>query len=442
MLYHSLKNKKDLVSFEEAVLNGLSPDGDLYVPQYIPKLESFFLKKEIFNQDIYSIAMEVISCYIGKSIPKKYIYNIVNQTLKIPFPLKMLHEKVYSLELFHGPTLAFKDIGVKFMSECLDFFSKKIGKIITILVATSGDTGAAVARGFYKKLGIEVIILYPRNNISNLQKKQITTLGSNILALEIDGNFDDCQNIVKKSFLDKEIKKKYILTSANSINIARWLPQMLYYFFAYKKIKEKEDNNMDLIFSVPSGNFGNICAGMMAEKMGLPIKFFIASTNINDTIPRFLSSNKFIPMCTKKTISNAMDISNPSNFPRIWNFLYKKDFYQLKKKLYSYKFTDEQTLSSIDMVWKKYKYILDPHGAIGYSGIIHHFKKNDRILYNSIFLETAHPIKFKEIMPFHIQKNINIPKKLEKFLELKGKIKNISLNNNFYQFKNWLLEKK
>ncbi|WP_185877478.1 threonine synthase [Blattabacterium cuenoti] len=440
MLYHSINNSKNLVSFENAVLNGISPDGSLYIPQYIPKL-NILSNKKFFDRDDNLIALSVIKPYLGKDITDNCIFNIIDNTLKFPFPIKKIHDNIYTLELFHGPTLAFKDVGAKFMAEYLNFISNKIGKKITVLVATSGDTGGAVAKAFYKKKGIEVIILYPRNGISSLQEKQISSLGHNILSLEIDGNFDNCQYIVKKSFLDKEIKKKYILTSANSINIARLLPQMFYYFISYKNIIKKIKDISELVFSVPSGNFGNICAGMMAEKMGLPIKFFIASTNINDTIPRFLSTNKYDPMVTKKTISNAMDISNPSNFPRIWNFLYKKNFIQIKKKLYSYSFTDSETLSTIIDVYNNYKYIMDPHGAIGYLGISRHSNKKLKSSCIYIFLETAHPFKFLENMPCSIRKNISKNKNIMEMLNNR-KIKKISIKNNFDQFKSWLLENK
>ncbi|WP_185858075.1 threonine synthase [Blattabacterium cuenoti] len=439
MLYHSLKNYQNLVSFEDAVLTGLSPDGGLYMPECIPKLEHKFIH-QLSIYDIYTIAMFVIKPYIGKYIPEKFIDDIIHDTLNFPFPLKKIHDNIHVLELFHGPTLAFKDVGAKFMAGCLSFFSDKLGKSITVLVATSGDTGGAVAKGFHQKPGIEVIILYPYNGISPIQEKQITSLGDNILALEIDGDFDDCQNMVKHAFLDKELKKKYTLTSANSINVGRWLPQMFYYFIAYKKMIV-EKNPSELIFSVPSGNFGNICAGMMANRMGLPIKFFIASTNSNDTIPRFLKSEKYHPISVKKTISNAMDISDPSNFSRIWH-LYQKNMFQLRKKLNSYKFTDEETLSIIKMIWKKYKYMLDPHGAIGYLGLRQYLQENKNFSDPSIFLETAHPIKFLNHMPAFLQKKIVPPsQKIETFLNTKNKNKKISLSNDFNIFKTWLLDR-
>jgi threonine synthase len=439
MLYYSLKNYRNLVSFKDAVLTGLSPDGGLYMPKQIPKLKPKFIHN-LPIYDIYAIAMSVIKPYLGKDIPEKFIDDIIHDTLSFSFPLKKIHDNIYALELFHGPTLAFKDVGAKFMAGCLSFFSDKLGKKVTVLVATSGDTGGAVAKGFHKKNGIEVIILYPYNGVSSLQKKQITSLGNNILPLEIHGSFDDCQNMVKKAFLDKDINKKYTLTSANSINVGRWLPQMFYYFLAYRQIIV-ENPPVELIFSVPSGNFGNICAGMIAEKMGLPIKFFIASTNINDTIPRFLKSEEYHPYPVKKTISNAMDISDPSNFSRIWH-LYQKNIFQLRKKLCSYKFTDEETLYIIEMIWKEYKYMLDPHGAIGYLGLKQYLQETNQTSEYAIFLETAHPIKFLDHMPFFLQKEVITPQELKVFLNTKNTNQVGSLSNNFNTFKKWLLERK
>ncbi|WP_185851691.1 threonine synthase [Blattabacterium cuenoti] len=437
MFYYSLENHKKLVSFEHAVLRGLAPDGSLYFPEKIPILKRQFIQN-LSKYDIYTLAMEIITPYIGKEISEESIYSIIHNTLNFPFPLQRIHDNIYVLELFHGPTLAFKDVGAKFMAECLSYFYKKIGKLVTVLVATSGDTGGAVAKGFHKMSGIEVIILYPYKGVSSLQEKQMTSLGKNIYALEIKGDFDDCQNMVKKAFLDKEILEKYRLTSANSINIARWLPQMFYYFLAYRQIKEE---NKELIFSVPSGNFGNICAGMMSEKMGLPIKYFIASTNINDTIPRFLKTKKYHPTSVKKTISNAMDISNPSNFSRIW-YLYKKNMTQLCQKLSSYRFTDEETLAIIEMVWKEHKYMLEPHGAIGYLGLRQYLQNIKSPLAPAVFLETAHPIKFIDSIPLSLRKKISVPEQLKIiFSSNSEKLKTIQIPNDYNIFKNWLIER-
>ncbi|WP_185854924.1 threonine synthase [Blattabacterium cuenoti] len=436
MLYYSLEDHKNLVSFEKAVLRGLATDGGLYFPENIPIIKRKFMEN-LQKYDISTIAMEIIQPYIGESIPEESLFRIIQKTLNFPFPLQRIHDNIYVLELFHGPTLAFKDVGAKFMAGCLSHFYKKIGKLVTVLVATSGDTGGAVAKGFHNVSGIEVIILYPYKGVSLLQEKQMTCLGGNILAIEIKGNFDDCQSMVKKAFLDKKIRDKYLLTSANSINIARWLPQMFYYFLAYRQIIEE---NKKLIFSVPSGNFGNICAGMMAEKMGLPIKYFIASTNINDTIPRFLKTEKYHPLPVKKTISNAMDISHPSNFSRIWH-LYKESIVKLRKKLSSYQFTDEETLAIIEMVWQEHKYMLDPHGAIGYLGLRQYLQEVKDPLATAVFLETAHPIKFLDHMPYSLREEILIPKKLEVFLNSEKSEKKISMSNNYDMFQNWLINR-
>lgn len=436
MLYKSLNNFKHRVSFEEALFKGLAPDKGLYFPVYIPKLKNIFIKNLIFKKK-KTIATEIIKPFLKNEINEKKLFKIISDTLKFSFPLKEINDNIYSLELFHGPTMAFKDIGAKFMSNCLKHFlkKKKNYNTILILVATSGDTGGAVSNAFYDIENIKVVILYPSKKISKLQEKQFSTLGKNINALEIQGSFDDCQNLVKKAFLDKNLKKKYFITSANSINIARLLPQMFYYFFSYRNIKRKY-NNSEIIFSIPSGNFGNICAGILAYKMGLPIKHLIASTNQNNTIHRFLKTGKYKPYPTLSTLSNAMDISDPSNFIRIKHIY--KNFFFLKKKMSSYYFSDESTLKIIKNIWKKYKYILDPHGAIGYLGLKKYFyfyKKN----YNTIgiFLETAHPIKFSEKIPKYIRNNIFCSKKINFFL--KKKKKSILLSNNYFSFKKWLL---
>ncbi|WP_185882517.1 threonine synthase [Blattabacterium cuenoti] len=437
MFFYSLKNQKSRISFQEAVLTSLATDGTLFFPEKIPLLNYNFIEN-IYQHDIYTIAMQVIKQFVGKDISYNALYEMIIKTFHFDIPLKMIHDNIYVLELFHGPTLAFKDIGARFMSECLNYFYKvkKCG-FLTVLVATSGDTGGAVAKGFDQIDGTEVIILYPYKGISKLQQQQINTLGNNIFSVEIQGNFDDCQNIVKKAFLDRDIKKIYNLTSANSINIARWIPQIVYYFLAYKQII---NINKNIIISIPSGNFGNMFSGMIAEKMGLPIKYFIASTNINDTIPRFLQSGKYHPFLSKQTISNAMDISNPSNFARIWH-LYKKDINKLKNKLIAYPFTDKDTLSIINLVWKKYQYILDPHGAIGYLGLKEYLQKNKNTKHTSesyIFLETAHPVKFVDKMPVILQKNIMYLK--QKFFKKNIQKKNtISLPKDFNIFKNWLI---
>lgn len=435
MLYQSLKNSQYQVNFYQAVIQGLSPDKSLYFPNTIPKISKEWIKN-ILKYDIQKIAFDIIYPYIENIIPSKILESIIEKTLYFPIPLKRVYNKTYVLELFHGPTLSFKDIGAKFMAGCLEYFLQKgENQQITILVATSGDTGSAVAHGFYGVSSVEVIILYPSGRVSNLQEKQLTTLGNNITALEILGTFDDCQNLVKTAFLDKTIQKKRTLTSANSINIARWLPQMFYYFLAYQQLKEKDSK---IIFSVPSGNFGNLCSGMLAAKMGLPVYHFIAGTNINDTIPRFLKSGKYYPRPTHITLSNAMDISNPSNFSRIWH-LYEKNLFKLQKKLSSYSFTDDNVLEAIKDVWKEYNYMLDPHGAIGYMALQEYLKYSKDSDVTGIFLETAHPIKFFDKTPKILQKNISDNQFLNKFLNKEKK--SIILTNDYKKFKEWLLKK-
>ncbi|NNC69913.1 MAG: threonine synthase, partial [Flavobacteriaceae bacterium] len=349
------------------------------------------------------------------------------ETLSFDFPVVQIEEGVATLELFHGPTMAFKDVGARFMAKCLGYFNKDKEQKITVLVATSGDTGGAVARGFLGVKGVEVVILYPRGKVSTIQEKQLTTLGQNITALEVDGVFDDCQEMVKTAFLDAEIDR--ILTSANSINIARWLPQMFYFFFAYKQVQHL---NKELIFSVPSGNFGNICAGMMAQKLGLPVKHFIASTNVNDTVANYLKSGQYEPKPSVATISNAMDVGNPSNFIRILE-LFNKDDEQLKKLFSSYSFTDNETRQAMKSIYKKSNYIVDPHGAVGYLGLKkHELKANDY----GIFLETAHPVKFLDIVEETLGAKVAIPEQIQSVINKEKRSIRISSYSDLKAFLN------
>ena len=348
MLYRSLNGHHKKVNFETAVKNGLAEDGGLFFPEKISPINNEFIK----NLDKYSnidIAHEVIKQFIGDSINEKDLKEILSNTVDFDFPLIDLGNNIYSLELFHGPTLAFKDVGARFMANCLGYFNKNKNITNTVLVATSGDTGAAVANGFFKVKGTNVIILYPENKVSEIQERQLTTNGNNITALRVKGSFDDCQDMVKKAFLDKELNNKFNLTSANSINVARWLPQAFYYFYAVKKLKKK-----NLVFSVPSGNFGNICAGIIAMKLGLPIDHFVASTNVNDTIPRYFKSKVLSPKPTIQTISNAMDVSNPSNFIRIQEMF--ENFDTLSSFLSSYSFDDYQTLEIVKEIYNNKNY--------------------------------------------------------------------------------------
>ena len=408
MNYYSLNNKNSKVSFQESVIQGLAPDNGLYFPETITQLpQSFF--DEIENLSNEEIAFEAIKQFVGNEIPETELKKIVSETLSFGFPLVKIEENVYSLELFHGPTMAFKDVGARFMSRCLAFFNKDKNQKNTVLVATSGDTGGAVASGFLNVKGVEVVILYPSGKVSDIQERQLTTLGENITALEVDGVFDDCQDMVKKAFNDADLKHKN-LTSANSINIARWLPQMFYFFFAYKELKKF---NKPLIVSCPSGNFGNICAGIIAKKLGLPLAHFVASTNENDTVPRFLENGIYNPKPSVATISNAMDVGNPSNFVRIQE-MYNNDLEAFEKDFSSYSFSDEETKFIIKNIYINSGYVAEPHGAIGYLGLKKELQNyNDAI---GFFLETAHPIKFLDVVEPVLNIKLKIPKQIESVL--------------------------
>ena len=428
MLYRSLNGHHKKVNFETAVKNGLAEDGGLFFPEKISPINNEFIN----NLDKYSnidIAYEVIKQFIGESINEKDLKEILSNTIDFDFPLIDLGNNIYSLELFHGPTLAFKDVGARFMANCLGYFNKNKNITNTVLVATSGDTGAAVANGFFKVKGTNVIILYPENKVSEIQERQLTTNGNNITALRVKGSFDDCQNMVKKAFVDNELKNKFNLTSANSINVARWLPQAFYYFYAVKKLKK---NN--LVFSVPSGNFGNICAGIIAKKLGLPIDHFIASTNVNDTIPRYFKSQVFSPKPTIQTISNAMDVSNPSNFIRIQEMF--ENFESLSSFLSSYSFDDNQTLEIVKKIYNDKKYIMDPHGAVGLLGLKKYLANNSSK--TGVFLETAHPIKFSKHIENAIKVKLDIPEKINKILSKKKQYIDIK---DYDDFKKKILSK-
>jgi len=414
MKYISLNHNSQPVNFKTAVINGLAPDKGLYFPEKIINLP----KKIIDNLktiDDHELCYEVIKEYIGNDFSKDELIKIINKTINFKIPLNKVEDHpIYSLELFHGPTLAFKDIGAKFLALCMDNIKNDFNsKGITVLVATSGDTGGAVAKGFEGLDGINVCILYPKGRISQVQEKQITTNGDNIIAFEVNGDFDDCQKMVKDAFNDVEIKNKIRLTSANSINIARWLPQMFYYFLAIKQIDNKNEN----IFSVPSGNFGNICAGILSKEMGLNINLFLASTNINNTVPFYLESGLYSPEKTKPTISNAMDVSDPSNFIRIQK-IFNSDLQKIKKVIKGYSFNDNQTRQAITDVYNNYSYIMDPHSAIGYLGLKSYLENNSTTS-NGIFLSTAHPIKFKEQVEESVGKEISIPPRLKKIMTKK-----------------------
>ena len=433
MKYSSLNHNSSPSSFMKAVINGLAPDRGLYFPQEKVVLSKEFIES-IKSIDDIEICYEVINKYVGDEIPKQKLIEIIKNTISFKIPLKKIEDSIYSLELFHGPTLAFKDIGAKFMAQCLDYFkSSYSSKKITVLVATSGDTGGAVAKGFSGTKDVEVCILYPKGKISKVQEKQITTNGDYVKAIEVEGDFDKCQSMVKKAFNDEEIKRKLTLTSANSINIARWLPQMFYYFLAYKKINNKKDN----LFSVPSGNFGNICAGLLSKSMGLPINHFIASTNANDTIPRYFKGGLYEPHSTKKTISNAMDVSDPSNFTRIQK-IFNSDLQKLKKNVSSYSFDDTVTKEAMRLLYNSYNYLTCPHTAVGFLGLKKYLDIHKITNVNGIFVSTAHCIKFKDVVESSIKTNIKYPKSIKGILNKEKKSLSIE---NYTELKDFLLSR-
>ncbi len=431
MNYYSLHKKAPNVSFKEAVVNGLALDRGLYFPENItPLSEKFF--KNIDHYSYQEIAFKTIKQFVGNDISKERLQKIINETLSFDFPIIPINKNIGTLELFHGPTMAFKDVGARFMARCLSEFTATSNnnlsdkkRNITVLVATSGDTGGAVADGFLDVKGVDVVILYPSGKVSDIQEKQLTTLGKNITALEVNGVFDDCQEMVKTAFLDNEINRT--LTSANSINIARWLPQMFYFFFAYKQLHKQ---HKEIIFSVPSGNFGNICAGIIAQKLGLPIKHFIAATNVNDTVPNFMKNGKYVPKPSKATISNAMDVGNPSNFIRIQE-LFNNNLEDLKNAFSSYSFSDDETRIAMKEIYQNSKYIADPHGAVGYLGLKKHQLKNNEY---GVFLETAHPVKFLDIVEDTLKVSVEIPEQIKSVIRKEKKSIKISTYTDLKSF--------
>ena len=410
MKYYSTNKQSSLTSFKEATILGQAPDRGLFFPERIPQVDKGLIVK-ISDFSDEEIAYRVIAPYVGSEIPEEKLRQIVSKTVNFPIPLIQVNDSIFSLELFHGPTLAFKDIGARFMSRCLGYFVKDDSRKVTVLVATSGDTGGAVANGFYNVDGVEVVILYPSGKVSPVQEKQLTTLGNNIHALEVTGTFDNCQQMVKQAFADKELTQKKFLTSANSINVARWLPQQFYYFFAYKQWLEKDS---PLIISVPSGNFGNICAGILAMQSGLPVDHFIAACNVNDIVSDYLETQELKPRQAVATLSNAMDVGNPSNFVRILE-IFQHQFPALKSKLSSFSITDAETESVIDEVFKKYQYTLDPHGAVGYLALQRYLAEHSNA--KGIFLETAHPVKFPEAVERATGQKIKLPEHISEIMD-------------------------
>jgi threonine synthase len=429
MLYYSLSQQSPITDFKTATINGQAPDGGLYFPQKLPRLKTDWIR-DLKSHSREAIAYEVIRPFVGDTIPPLILQQIVQETIDFPIPLEKINDSIYSLELFHGPTLAFKDIGARFMSRCLGYFAKEKSQRITVLVATSGDTGGAVASGFHKVDGVDVVILYPSGKVSSVQEKQLTTFGDNIHALEVQGNFDDCQKMVKQAFTDTALTSKIFLTSANSINVARWLPQQFYYFFALQQWGFNEPP----VFSVPSGNFGNICAGIMAWTAGLPVKQFIAACNANDVVFQFMQTGEYKPKQAIPTISNAMDVGNPSNFIRILEIFHQQSL-NLKSLLTAFSTNDQRTRDLILEVYQKQHYLLDPHGAVGFDALQRYQQTHPGE--KGIILETAHPIKFLDVVEPVIGETIPVPPLIAGTLS-KEKAATL-ITNEYAALKNYLL---
>lgn len=429
--YYSTNGRSGKVSFKEALLSGLAPDKGLYMPERFPLLSEEIYKKKNFSEMSYEIAKTIID----GEIPEKNLKNIIFDALNFKAPVKRLHDNIYILELFHGPTAAFKDFAARVMARTMSYFLKEENKKVSIIVATSGDTGSAVAKGFYKIPNIDVVILYPKNKVSYLQEKQLTTLGENIIALEVRGTFDDCQHMAKDAFIDKDLISKLNLSSANSINVGRLFPQSFYYIWAYTQVVE--DKKEKVIFCTPSGNFGNLTGGIISKKMGLPVELFIAATNINDVVPEYLKTGIYKPRASVQTFSNAMDVGNPSNFARILDIYKTKE--NMLKDIIGYKVTDREIIDVIKNVYKKYDYILDPHTAVGYKSVMNFISENKYIDTPIILLSTAHPAKFNDIIKKAIGKTIPVPLVLEE--ALKKEKHSIEIDNNTEALKDYLLNR-
>ena len=431
MKYYSTNYKAPEATLEEAVVKGLASDKGLFMPRTIKPLPKEFYDN-IENLSFQEIAYQVADAFFGEDVPADVLKEIVYDTLSFDVPLVKVNEQIYSLELFHGPTLAFKDVGGRFMARLLGYFIRKEGKKeVNVLVATSGDTGSAVANGFLGVEGIHVYVLYPKGKVSEIQEKQFTTLGQNITAIEVDGTFDDCQALVKAAFMDKELNEHLQLTSANSINVARFLPQAFYYFYAYAQLKKagKADN---AVICVPSGNFGNITAGLFGKYMGLPVKRFIAANNRNDIFYQYLQTGVYSPRPSVATIANAMDVGDPSNFARVLD-LYNHSHEAIKGDISGATYTNEQIAETMKAVWQTEKYLLDPHGACGYRALQEGLQADE----TGIFLETAHPAKFKDTVEEIIGEEIAIPEKLQAFM--RGEKQSIEMSKMFDAFKSYLL---
>ena len=424
MNYYSTKNKELRKSFKEAVMEGLPADNGLFMPERIPQLpQDYFDNKQ--DKNIQEIAFDVLKPFVEEDLNDKQLKNIIQKTFSFDFPLQKIEDNNYALELFHGPSYAFKDVGATFLALCLEEFFKEEKAKCTILVATSGDTGGAVAAAFSKVENIEVVILYPSGKVSELQEKQLTTFDENVKALEIEGDFDDCQQLVKQAFLDSDLRQKLNISSANSINVARFLPQMVYYFAPFIKFGKKP-----LTIAVPSGNYGNLTAGLIVQKMGLPVKQFVAGANGNDVVPRFLNSGNYEPKPTIQTISNAMDVGNPSNFQRMMDLFSEEE---IREKIKGFAFSDEATLEIMKKVFSEKDYLLDPHGAVGYLALKEFMKTSEG---KGIVLETAHPCKFMDVVQKVTDKNI-LPESAQALL--KKEKKSVKMKVDYEAFREFMV---
>lgn len=418
------------VDLQEALFKGLPDDNGLFMPLEIPRLSTDFIQ-HLSSFSFQELSLMVARNLLQGAIPENALRNIIETSVNFPAPVVRLDQYTHILELFHGPSLAFKDFGARFMANTMSYYHRGEDKELTILVATSGDTGGAVAAGFYRTPGIRVVILYPSGKVSPLQEKQLTTLGHNVTALEVSGTFDDCQALVKKAFLDREVTGAMRLSSANSINIARLIPQSFYYFEAFKQV---ESDGLPVVFSVPSGNFGNLTAGLIAKRMGLPVHHFIAATNANDVVPAYLNTGEYLPRPSVRTLSNAMDVGAPSNFARMAD-LYGSTWNNMREDISGYAFSDQETRAAMQKVYKDYQYVIDPHGAVAYLGFQKYKNENPNTV--GILLETAHPAKFLEDVEQVLGKKIDVPERLASLADSRKEA--VLMATDYIQFKEWLM---
>ena len=435
MKYYSTNGKTPMVTLAEAVVKGLAADRGLFMPEHIGKMPKAFFNN-ISSMSLQEMSFAVAYMLFGDDIDSDDLKHIVSDTLNFDIPLVKVDDQRYSLELFHGPTLAFKDVGARFMARLLGHFNSQNGedRMVNVLVATSGDTGGAVANGFLNVPGVRVFVLYPSGKVSRIQEAQFTTLGNNITAIEVNGTFDDCQALVKSAFMDKELNSHMMLTSANSINVARFLPQMFYYFYAYAQLMKAGEDLNNIVVAVPSGNFGNITAGLIAKFMGLPVKRFIAANNRNDVVYNYLQTGVYTPKPSVATIANAMDVGDPSNFARILD-LYHNSWEAIKAEISGFTYTDEQIAQTLADVYRQRGYLLDPHGAVAYRSLQEGLQLGEV----GVMLETAHPAKFKSVVDSIIGEDIDIPQRLAAFME--NPKQSVRMPSAFGPFKQYLLSK-